>query len=118
MLATTPKVRQYKVDPPNPEAVMKLIEAAEKEDPDFACFLVLAATTGARRGELCALRWSAINFKEETLTIAGAVVEGVHSRLFEKDTKTHGSRRIAIDNFTLATLRSHFVRCEDPVMPF
>jgi integrase len=113
MLATTPKVRQFKVDPPNPEAVMKLIEAASKEDPDFACFLVLAATTGARRGELCALRWSAINFEDETLTIASAVVEGVHSRLFEKDTKTHGSRKIAIDDFTLATLRAQLERCEE-----
>jgi integrase len=113
VLATTPKIRQFKVDPPNPEAVMKLIEAAEKEDPDFACFLVLAATTGARRGELCGLRWRAINFEDETLTIGSAVVEGVHSKLFEKDTKTHGSRRIAIDDFTLAALRSHFERCEE-----
>jgi integrase len=113
MLATTPKVRQFKVDPPNPEAVMKLIESASKEDLDFACFLVLAATTGARRGELCALRWRAINFQDETLTIASAVVEGVHSRLFEKDTKTHGSRKIALDEFTLGALRSHLERCEE-----
>ena len=113
MLATTPKVRQFKVDPPNPEAVMKLIEAASKEDLDFACFLVLAATTGARRGELCALRWRAINFQDETLTIASAVVEGVHSRLFEKDTKTHGSRKIALDEFTMGALRSHMDRCEE-----
>ena len=37
-------------------------------------------------------------------------MEGVHSQLFEKDTKTHGSRRIAIDDLTLATLQAHFNR--------
>ena len=84
-----------------------------KEDPDFACFLVLAATTGARRGELCALRWSAINLREKPLTIGSAVVEGVRRQLFEKDTKTHGSRRIAIDDLTLATLQTHFRRREE-----
>lgn len=113
ILATVPKTRQFKVDPPNPEAVMKLIDAAEKEDPDFACFLVLAATTGARRGELCALRWRSFNLQDKTMTIAGAVVEGVHSQLFQKDTKTHGSRRIAIDDLTLATLQAHFRRREE-----
>ena len=39
VLATAPKNRRFKVDPPNPDAVMRLIDAAEKEDPDFACFL-------------------------------------------------------------------------------
>ncbi|HEY5111507.1 MAG TPA: site-specific integrase [Acidimicrobiales bacterium] len=111
-LATTPKVRQFKVEPPDPAAVMKLIEVAAKDDLGFACFLIVAATTGARRGELCALRWSSVNFDDETLTIAGAVVEGVGNQLFEKDTKTHGSRKIAIDELTVATLNAHSVRCE------
>lgn len=111
-LATAPRVRQFKLEPPDPTAVMKLIEAAEREDPDFACFLIVAATTGARRGELCALRWRSVDFSDGTLTIAGAVVEGVRSKLFEKDTKTHCSRKIAIDQMTLESLRSHSLRCE------
>ncbi len=111
-MASTPKVRPFKVEPPNPEAVMRLIDEAAKENPDFACFLTVAATTGARRGELCGLRWSAIDFDSRTLTIAGTVVEGVRSELFEKDTKTHGSRKIAIDEWTAAELSHQFKRCE------
>jgi integrase len=111
-LATSPKVRQFKVDPPDPAAVMRLIEAAAAEDLNFACFLIVAATTGARRGELCALRWNSINFEDETLTISGSVVEGVRSELFEKDTKTHGSRKIAIDELTIDALKAHLIRCE------
>jgi integrase len=110
--ATTPKVRQFKVEPPDPTAVMKLIDAASREDQGFACFLILAATTGARRGELCALRWSSIDLESETILIAGSVVEGPRSKLFEKDTKTHGSRKIAIDELTVVALRAHHLRCE------
>jgi integrase len=111
-MASTPRVRPFRVEPPNPEAVMRLINEAAKEDPDFACLLTVAATTGARRGELCALRWSAIDFDDQSLTIAGAVVEGVRSKLYEKDTKTHGSRKIAIDEFTPSELDQQRERCE------
>ena len=109
-LATTPRVRQFKVEPPDPDAVMRLIEAASKEDLGFACFLIVAATTGARRGELCALRWNSVDLMGETMTIAGSVVEGPRSQLFEKDTKTHGSRKIAIDTLTIAALKAHHLR--------
>lgn len=117
-MASTPRVRPFRVEPPNPEAVMRLINEAAKEDPDFACFLTVAATTGARRGELCALRWSAIDFDDQSLTIAGAVVEGVRSKLYEKDTKTHGSRKIAIDEFTSSELDHQRERCEKRAAEF
>ncbi|MGH9044911.1 MAG: tyrosine-type recombinase/integrase [Acidimicrobiales bacterium] len=67
--------------------MVQLIEAAEKDTTDFACFLLLAAATGARRGELCGLRWSDVDLKAMVLTISRSVVEA------EKDTKTHVSRR-------------------------
>jgi integrase len=111
-LATTPRVRQFRVEPPDPNAVMKLINAASRDDLGFACFLTVAATTGARRGELCALRWSSIDIEAATLFITGSIVEGPRSELFEKDTKTHGSRKIALDEFTLAAICAHFLRCK------
>jgi len=52
---------------------------------------------GARRGELCALRWSDVDFGERTVLIARSLVEGRGSELVEKNTKTHASRRIALD---------------------
>jgi len=33
--------------------------AADARDPDFGTMLRVIAATGARRGEVCALRWSA-----------------------------------------------------------
>ena len=38
--------------------VQRLIAAAESTDPVLASAIALGAVTAARRGELCALRWS------------------------------------------------------------
>jgi integrase len=79
----------------------------------MACFLLLAATTGARRGELCALRWTDIDFDLGTAVIARSLVEGQGSELVEKDTKTHASRRVALDEASLRELERHQERCRD-----
>jgi integrase len=60
--------------------------------------------TGARRGEICALRWNDLNTKTGTLTIARSVVGQRNDDLIEKGTKTHSSRRIALDFATLSML--------------
>ena len=57
-IAKPPRVPHQKVHAPTTETVKKVIEAAEDRDPRLALLLMLAALTGMRRGELCALRWS------------------------------------------------------------
>jgi integrase len=86
---------------------MRLIEQADAEDPDFGVFLRLAATTGARRGELCALRWRDVDLNEGTLTISRALVDCADGGYVEKDTKTHAARRIALDSSMVKSLRAH-----------
>jgi integrase len=103
-LARPPRVRTPALNPPEPEGVLRLIAEAELRDPDLACFLLLAATTGARRGELCAIRWSDLNMKTGALTISRSIVETQGADLIEKDTKTHSSRRIALDSGSIAAL--------------
>ena len=105
--ASPPRVRTRPVSPPDPSQVLRLIDEAEKLDPDMACFLLLAATTGARRGELCALRWTDIDLVQGTAVIARSLVEGQGSELVEKDTKTHASRRVALDEASIAELQRH-----------
>lgn len=104
--ASPPRRRKAEISPPGPEAVIRLISAAEEVDPVFGAFLRLAAATGARRGELCGLRWSDIDDVAGTVVIERSVIE-VEARTFVKDTKTHGSRRIAVDRATLAALQVH-----------
>jgi integrase len=99
--ATPPRVAKSDLSPPDLDQIGELLRVAHDTDPDLARFLHIAATTGARRGELCAIRWSNINFEVRTLTIERSIVE-VPGGLFEKDTKTHANRRIALDIDTLA----------------
>jgi integrase len=111
-LARPPRVRTQTLNPPEPAEVLRLIAEAERADPDLACFLLLAATTGARRGELCALRWSDLDEETGALTIARSIVETQGSTLIEKDTKTHSSRRIALDSGSTAALTAQRSRCQ------
>jgi integrase len=109
-LATPPRVRALHLSPPDPAAVIRLVKEAEETDPDLACFLHLAATTGARRGEICGLRWRDIDFEAGAVLISRSVVEAAHSVIVEKDTKTHASRRIALDPGTVTVLLAQWDR--------
>jgi len=55
--ASPPRVDRVELEVPDVETVTKIINFAQERNPDIACFLRLAAVTGARRGELCAIRW-------------------------------------------------------------
>ena len=99
--ATPPRLRKSEPSPPDAEEVDQLLRAAHIRDPELANFLHMAATTGARRGEVCALRWSNVDFERATLTIERNVIE-LPGRLIEKDTKTHANRRISLDPDTIA----------------
>jgi len=73
----------------------------------------VSATTGARRGELCGLRWRSADLVDATVTISRAIVEGERGALVEKDTKTHSARRIALDPQTAEELSTHRSRCAE-----
>ncbi|MGB2744704.1 MAG: site-specific integrase, partial [Candidatus Microthrix parvicella] len=98
--ASPPRVRRPELSPPDVEQVGQLLDYAKEHRPEFGRYLHLAATTGARRGELCALRWQNIDVNASTLTIGRAIV-AVRGGLVEKDTKNHAARRIALDAGTL-----------------
>jgi integrase len=109
--ASPPKVYKQDLQLPSPDAVIAILAAAREHDPDLGCFLRLSAVTGARRGEVCALRWSDLDGKG-TLRIRRAIVGDRSDELVEKDTKTHAARRIALDQATLASLAEHRERCQ------
>ncbi|MEZ5247604.1 MAG: site-specific integrase [Acidimicrobiales bacterium] len=104
--ASPPKVPAPKVAPPDPEQLARLLARARDESPDFACFVLVAAATGARRSELVALRWDDVDQTEATLDISRGIVVG-RDGLVEKDTKTHSSRRVSLDAQTAAVLAEH-----------
>ncbi len=105
--ASPPAVHQVRIQPPSPKEVRAIIAAAERLEPALASLLMLGALTGARRGELCALRWLDIDERERTLTIARSVYETVGGGWAEKGTKSHQIRTIGLDALAVAVLRKH-----------
>jgi integrase len=72
--------------PPLPEEVTRLLAHADGTDPELGAYLRLAAASGARRGELGALRWSDLDLDEGEVVIARAIVLDGSGSLVEKDT--------------------------------
>jgi len=102
--ATPPVVRRPDLVVPTPEQLTKLIKAAEGDDPVFGSAIALAALTGARRGELVALRWSDVDLRRGTVRIARSLtVTGGEQHT--GPTKTHAARELALDPVAVEVLR-------------
>ncbi len=107
--ATPPRSLRREVTPPTVEKVVGLLDAAYDADPAFGTYLWVTSATGCRRGEACALRWTDIDLDRGKLSIRRAIVQ-TGRELREEDTKTHQSRRVALDEATVALLRQHRLR--------
>ncbi|HKR48028.1 MAG TPA: tyrosine-type recombinase/integrase [Pseudonocardiaceae bacterium] len=101
---------------PNPKlpsaADAARIATAAWRDPDWGTLVWVAMTTGARRGELCALRWSHVELDSgrEVLWLRRAISHSAEGWV-EGDLKTHQQRRVALDPETVAVLTEHRDRC-------
>jgi integrase len=107
--AQPPTVRAAEIEAPSPAEVQAILTQAEKVEPTFAVLLLLAALTGARRGELCALKWPDIDFALGTMAIARSIYDTPAGGWGEKGTKTHQVRTIGLDALGIEALRRHRV---------
>ena len=117
--ARLPRIPTRQVNAPEPEAVQLLLTAAAAHSSAFAAYLRMGVTTGARRGELCALRWSDIDLDLGELVIARSIAPDDRDakQLIEKSSKTHQERRLAIDAGTVDVLREHRQLMIDRAVP-
>lgn len=109
--ASPPKIRRREINPPAIKDIRALLDAADAYDPEFGALLRLLTATGARRGEVCGLRWSDLDRGSRTLSIKRSVAS-VAGGTVVKDTKTHAARRIALDDDTIAILDRQRERLE------
>jgi len=109
--ASPPRVPKPVIKPPAPHQVAEIFKAIEDARADLAAFVLLAASSGARRSELLALRWNDLDFDTGTLVISRGLVRSEHG-LVEKDTKTHQARRLSLDTTTIGRLRAHRERTQ------
>jgi len=109
--ATAPSVRQAPMKVPTPDQLSAMVRAAEEIDPVLATSIALAALTGMRRGELCALRWSDVDLDRAAIRVdRGLTVIAGEAHL--GPTKTHQSRRVALDDVGVETFRRHWAYME------
>jgi integrase len=72
----------------------------------LAAFFRLAAYTGARRGELLALRWAALDLDAAEMTLSGST-DVIDGERVDDTTKSDRSRVVSLDAGTVAAMREH-----------
>ena len=99
---------------PTPGEVLALIEAAENSRrPVYARAMLLAATTGIRRGELCALRRDRnVDWEENVLRVTHSITDLPRQPWTEGPTKNRRRREIAVGVKTMEILRVQVARLE------
>jgi integrase len=110
--ATAPSTPASRITPPAPDALAGALTRIDEFDPDFGVFLRLAATTGARRSQLCALRWSDVDLAARTITFSRGMVEGGPGvGMVEKATKTGQIWKVSIAPGTAARVEHYRQVC-------
>ncbi len=110
-LVSPPRIDRYDAHTLTVEQAEKLLEAARGSRLD--ALLILALTTGMRRGELLALRWDDIDFKQGLVSVHRTMIRVGGYGYVEGEPKTRSSRRrIVLPGVALEALRVHWIQQE------
>jgi integrase len=96
--------------PPTAAEAAAILNEAWK-DPDWGVLIWLTMTTGARRGEVCGLRWSHLDLAAGVATFKRSIAQ-IGGEVWEKDIKSHQHRRVTLDPEIVEVLREHRARCD------
>ncbi len=105
--ATKPKKEHKEKNFYDVNQVKKLLDVLENEPLKYKLLVVLALDSGARRSELCALRWSDIDLETRMMSITKSlkVIEGY---VDEKRAKTESSiRTIKLSESTINLVKEY-----------
>lgn len=108
--AKPPKARQAPHRLPTARAVQDAISAAWALGPMPGILVELAALTGARRGELVAIRWADIDLGERLVTISGSLTALAGGEIERGPTKTRQTRQLGLPDQLTGRLRGERAR--------
>lgn len=103
--ARRPKIQKIEREMPTVADLGRLLAAADNDE--LRVFLRLEAATGARRGEVCALRWADLDLDSAVMHIRSRAVLSADGVLILPMTKSGTARRVALDSQTVTILRRH-----------
>ena len=98
---------------PEPADIRRVIDAAAS--PDAALFFQLAASTGARRGTLVALRWRDVDLAAGTITFRYAVTVGDDGPVI-KGTKANRPYAVHLTAQAATDLRAAYARAGESAL--
>ncbi len=114
-----PKSKKVKKRTTAPEIaeLLAVLDEAARTDPEFAPVLMLAATTGMRRGELSGLRRDRLSLDRCELRVERSISD-VDGETEDKPTKTHDTRVVRLDHATADFLRDHLAAMDERAKEF
>jgi integrase len=107
--AEPPAAPKPRPQPPSSQEAARILAEAWN-DPDWGLLVWVVMVTGLRRGELCSVRWRDLDLEEVGVLRLERSIAQRSSVTWEKDTKSHQQRRIALDEETVGLLREHRTR--------
>lgn len=104
--ATLPKMERKTVNYFQPEQVDAIRDALEEEPLKWKTLTHLFLITGARRGEILGLKWSAVDYKNNRIHIENSVLYCADRGIYEDTPKTETSIRwVSLPVETMQLLR-------------
>ena len=105
--ARPPTVHRTGIVLPSAVDLAGALAALEARDLEFATFVRVVASTGARRGEVCGLTWGAVDLGDAMMRIDTAVIATTETGVLVQDTKNHVRRSVGLDAVTVEVLGAH-----------
>lgn len=102
--ATPPRAERPVVNYFQPETIAQILDALDFVPLRWRVLVHMLIVTGARRGEICAIKWEKINFEARTLRIDRALIASRALGLHEGPTKTKTSRDLKLPPETMQLL--------------
>lgn len=102
---TIPKIKQPKIEIFSKQEAAQMLACLENEELQFQTLIQLAIFTGARRGELVALKFSDVDFENSKITIERAAVKLKGEKTLIKPPKDYEVRTVTVNQSCLELIR-------------
>ena len=102
---TLPKVQKPKIEIFTKQEAVRMLECLENESLQFQVLIQLAIFTGARRGELVALKFSDIDFENRKITIERSAYKIRGEPIKIKPPKDYETRTVTVNQSSVDLLK-------------
>ena len=106
-LVSPPSVKRPEVEPPDVDAVRRVLALAKDEGDMLYPAMHLIAYTGMRRGEAMALLWEHVDLGQGFVRIEGSLVHSKGGVILEPPKTMAGRRAVDLDSGTVEVLKEH-----------